>query len=188
MAIGGGTPTYLDIAGLNTLFDIAANLFGAELGRVPLSVETSPQTSDSAKMTLLRERGVDRVSIGVQSFYEAETAAIGRGQKTADVEAALTRIREAGIPNLNMDLMYGLPGQTAETWLDSLKMPPCGTRRKKLYLYPLYVRPLTGLGRVGRAWDDQRLELYRLGRDFLRSQGYHANLHANVPGKPRFRE
>lgn len=171
MAIGGGTPTYLDMAGLNRVFDITAELFGAELGRIPISVETSPGTSEAAKMTLLQQRGVDRVSIGVQSFHEAEAAAVGRGQKTAEVEAALTRIREAGIATLNIDLMYGLPGQTAATWLSSLEAA-LRFQPEELYLYPLYVRPLTGLGRVGRAWDDQRLELYRLGRDFLRSSGY----------------
>lgn len=171
MAVGGGTPTYLDLAGLDRLFDLGGDLFGVDGGQVPISVETSPHTSEPAKLRLLRRRGVDRVSLGVQSFLEAEVRAVGRGQKTAEVEAALTRIREAGIPSLNIDLMYGLPGQTAETWLASLRHA-LRFAPEELYLYPLYVRPLTGLGRVGRAWDDQRLELYRLGRDFLRSEGY----------------
>ena len=171
MAIGGGTPTYLDTSGLHTLFDIAEGLFGADLANIPISVETSPQTSEAAKMALLQKRGVDRVSIGVQSFVETEVAAVGRGQKTSDVEAALRRIRSAGIPNLNIDLMYGLPGQTAATWLGSLEHALHWTP-EEIYLYPLYVRPLTGLGRAGKEWDDQRLELYRLGRDFLRSRGY----------------
>jgi len=171
MAVGGGTPTYLDAAGLGRLFDMAANLFGVDGGRIPISVETSPHTSEPEKLKLLRERGVDRVSIGVQSFVEAEVRAVGRGQKTAEVEAALTRIREAGIPSLNIDLMYGLPGQTPGTWLSSLRSA-LQFAPEEVYLYPLYVRPLTGLGRVGGAWDDQRLELYRLGRDFLRANGY----------------
>src|SRR5207248_2558240 len=111
--------------------------------------------------------------IGVQSFVEAEVAAAGRAQKTADVEAALGRIRESGFPILNVDLIYGLPGQTVESWLLSLEQ---GLRfaPEEIYLYPLYVRPLTGLDRQGvRAWDELRLECYRAGRDRLVSGGYH---------------
>ena len=171
MAVGGGTPTYLGVAGLDRLFNIAGELFGVGGGRIPISVETSPHTSEPEKLRLLRARGVDRVSIGVQSFVEAEVRAVGRGQKTAEVKAALGRIREAGLPSLNIDLMYGLPGQTAETWLTSLQSALKFTP-EEMYLYPLYVRPLTGLGRVGGAWDDQRLELYRLGRDYLWAAGY----------------
>lgn len=171
MAVGGGTPTYLDTAGLSRLFDMASELFGVDGDQIPISVETSPHTSEPEKLELLRERGVDRVSIGVQSFVEAEVRAVGRGQKTADVEAALSRIREAGIPSLNIDLMYGLPGQTSETWLFSLQSA-LRFAPEEVYLYPLYVRPLTGLGRVGGAWDDQRLELYRQGRDYLWANGY----------------
>ena len=172
MAIGGGTPTYLDEDGLNALFDIAETQFGANLAGVPISVETSPGTATPEKLALLRARGVDRVSMGVQSFVEAEAAAVGRGQKTALVETALEWIRASEIPTLNVDLMYGLPGQTTETWLESLRAA-LRYAPEELYLYPLYVRPLTGLGRTGRvAWDDQRLACYRAGRELLLSQGY----------------
>jgi oxygen-independent coproporphyrinogen-3 oxidase len=172
MAVGGGTPTYLNVPELHALFDIAADLFGARLGSIPISVETSPRTAEPERLRALRERGVTRVSIGVQSFLETEVAAIGRAQKTAEVERALERIRAAGIPTLNIDLMYGLPDQTVETWLASL----CAALRfapEELYLYPLYVRPLTGMDRLGkRTWDELRLDCYRAGRAFLREAGY----------------
>ena len=61
----------------------------ADLGNIPFSVETSPRTAEPEKMRLLRQRGVDRVSIGVQTFDEQEIAVIGRAQKTALVEKAL---------------------------------------------------------------------------------------------------
>lgn len=171
MAVGGGTPTYLDLAGLDTLFDIAEGLYGADLAAIPISVETSPRTAEPEKLALLRRRGVDRVSIGVQSFVEAEVAAIGRAQKTGLVETALSTIREAGIPSLNIDLMYGLPGQTVETWLESLRSA-LRFAPEELYLYPLYVRPLTGLDRSPKSWDDIRLACYRAARDLLRTEGY----------------
>jgi oxygen-independent coproporphyrinogen-3 oxidase len=171
MAVGGGTPTYLDCAGLDRLFDLAADIYGANLASTPVSVETSPRTATPDRLRLLRGRGVDRVSVGVQSFIEAEVVAVGRGQKTALVEQALTNIREAGIPDLNIDLMYGLPGQTLATWQASLHAA-LRFQPEEIYIYPLYVRPLTGLDRTFRSWDDQRLECYRLGRDYLESVGY----------------
>lgn len=171
MAIGGGTPTYLDLAELDMLFDIAANTYGADLARIPISVETSPRTAEPEKLALLRRRGVDRVSIGVQSFDEQEVKAVGRGQKTALVETALSNIREAGIPSLNIDLMYGLPGQTVESWLGSLKTA-LKYSPEELYLYPLYVRPLTGLAHSPKAWDDIRVACYRAARDLLLASGY----------------
>ena len=69
----------------------------------------------------MRSRGVTRASIGVQSFFESEVAAVNRRQTTAEVEAALTRMRAAGFPIINIDLIYGLPGQTVETWLQSIR-------------------------------------------------------------------
>jgi oxygen-independent coproporphyrinogen III oxidase len=171
LAIGGGTPTYLKPADLHRLFDIAEQIFGAAPQAIPVSVETSPKTADRERLRVLRERGVDRISIGVQSFFEHEAAAAGRPQTTAAVETALERIRALGFPTLNIDLIYGIGGQTVASWLASLRAA-LRYQPEELYLYPLYVRPLTGLGRQGRAWDDSRLACYRAGRDFLLSQGY----------------
>jgi oxygen-independent coproporphyrinogen-3 oxidase len=170
-AVGGGTPTYLDLRNLEALFDIAENIMGADLQAIPVSVETSPGTAEADKLDLLRAHGVKRVSIGVQTFNETEAAAVGRPQKTAHVEAALGRIRRAGFPVLNIDLIYGLPGQTVASWLESLRAA-LRFSPEELYLYPLYARPLTGLGRTRRQWQDVRLDCYRQGRDLLRDAGY----------------
>jgi oxygen-independent coproporphyrinogen III oxidase len=72
---------------------------------------------------------------------------------------------------LNIDLIYGIDGQTAATWMHSLDAA-LAWRPEEIYLYPLYVRPLTGLGRRARDWDDQRLTLYGIGRDHLLAEGY----------------
>lgn len=170
-AIGGGTPTQLPIGHLETVLDIAENTMGAKLQKIPISVEVSPETATEEKLKLLRSHSVDRVSIGVQSFIESEVLATQRRQSNIQVEAALTRIKQAGFPTLNIDLIYGLPGQTVDTWLQSihtaLRFQP-----EEIYLYPLYVRPLTGLGRTDKEWDDIRLACYREGRSLLLSQGY----------------
>lgn len=172
VAIGGGTPTYLAPRDLETLFDLLAETFGVDLAAVPTAIETSPLTATADRLQVLRARGVERVSIGVQSFIEAEAAAAGRAQQRSVVEAALERLRDARFPRLNIDLMYGLPGQTVETWLASLEAA-LRYQPEELYLYPLYVRPLTGLGRRGaETWDAQRLACYRVARDLLLDRGY----------------
>ncbi|GII57173.1 coproporphyrinogen III oxidase [Planotetraspora thailandica] len=170
-AIGGGTPTYLSASELTRLFDLAEGVLGADLRAVPLSVETSPATATADRLAVLAERGATRVSIGVQSFIEAEARAAVRPQHRAEVDAALDRIRAASFETLNIDLIYGIDGQTPRSWRHSLDTA-LSWRPEELYLYPLYVRPLTGLSRTGRDWDDQRLELYREGRDHLLAAGY----------------
>ncbi|MGA5067463.1 STM4012 family radical SAM protein [Streptomyces exfoliatus] len=178
-AFGGGTPTFLTADELERLCDIAEKRMGVDLRAVPLSVETSPATATADRLTLLAERGATRLSIGVQSFVEAEARAAVRPQRRADVEAALGRIRDTGVPVLNIDLIYGIDGQTEDSWRSSLDAA-LAWRPEELYLYPLYVRPLTGLGRISpaerrradREWDELRLRLYRYGRDHLLGQGY----------------
>lgn len=174
-AFGGGTPTFLDAAELSRLFDIAEKWMHVEFGAIPLSVEASPATATPDRLRVLAERGTTRLSLGVQSFDEGEARAAVRPQKTAEVERALAAVRDARIPILNIDLIYGIDGQTEASWLRSLDAA-LAWRPEELYLYPLYVRPLTGLSRLGRraeaAWDEQRLRLYRTGRDHLRAQGY----------------
>src|SRR6185369_12116493 len=139
--------------------------------QIPASCETSPLTADEARLRVLRERGIDRVSIGVQSFVEAEVGAIGRSQRTSVVEQALERIRKFDFPVLNLDLMYGLPGQTVASWLASLQSA-LRFEPEELYLYPLYVRPLTGMSRHPKEWDDIRLACYRKARSLLLHSGY----------------
>ncbi|KAA2256384.1 coproporphyrinogen III oxidase family protein [Solihabitans fulvus] len=174
-AIGGGTPTYLDAGELTRLCDIAERVVGADLLATPLSVETSPATATPDRLAVLAERGTTRISIGVQSFLDAEARSAVRPQRRAEVEQALDAIRDARIPVLNIDLIYGIDGQTEATWLRSLDAA-LGWSPEELYLYPLYVRPLTGLaGRAGapeESWDAQRLRLYHLGREHLLAAGY----------------
>jgi oxygen-independent coproporphyrinogen III oxidase len=171
MALGGGTPTYLNEEELYKLFYSLETTFGKHLKRIPISVETSPATASSERLQALRKNGVTRVSLGVQSFLEEEVHAVGRAQNTDEVHRTLERLRGAGFPTLNIDLIYGMPNQTNETWLESLRTA-LYYEPEELFLYPLYVRPLTGLDKLGRSWDDHRVALYRSGRDFLLSNGY----------------
>lgn len=170
LAFGGGTPTYLSPRQLHRLFELAERYFAA--AAIPTSVETSPGTATAARLAVLRERGVQRVSLGVQSFLDAESHAIGRPQRQDEVRAALERLRT--FPVLNIDLIYGQPQQTVETWLDSVRTA-LSYQPEELYLYPLYVRPETGLGRrdgPSVVAPEQTRELYRAARELLLSEGY----------------
>ncbi|KUL39108.1 STM4012 family radical SAM protein [Actinoplanes awajinensis] len=173
-AFGGGTPTHLESGELAELFDICTGVLGARLPGVPLTVETSPATATPDRLEVLTAHGVTRVSIGVQSFLDSEAHAAGRPQRRSEVDRALGAIRDARVPVLNLDLIYGIDGQTPESWQLSLDTA-LGWRPEEIFLYPLYVRPLTGLGRraVSRDdWDAQRLALYRQGREALLAAGY----------------
>ncbi|HEY0073306.1 MAG TPA: STM4012 family radical SAM protein [Abditibacteriaceae bacterium] len=177
LAIGGGTPTFLSAAGLHRLFDIAEEIMGARPLDIPVSVETSPLTATPEKLQILKSRGANRISIGVQSFVESEVRAGGRAQKTDDVLAALNAIRDANFSTLNIDLILGLPGQTTESLQVSL-YAALQFRPEEIFLYPLYVRPLTGLGKRAQNGKIEvenlaRRDLYRAGRDFLLENGYH---------------
>jgi oxygen-independent coproporphyrinogen-3 oxidase len=170
-AIGGGTPTFLNEAELGAVFDVAEQVMGADLRATPAGVEASPDTLTAGKVALLKARGVGRVSLGVQSFLESEAAASGRPQSRREVDAALALLAGAAFPTVNIDLIYGLPGQTVETWLYSVRQALVYAP-DELYLYPLYVRPLTGLGRSRQGWDDIRQACYRAGREVLLAKGY----------------
>lgn len=165
-AVGGGTPTFLPAADLDRLLSSV----GWVAGGGPLSVETSPDSMDAERVEVLGSHRTTRVSMGVQSFADEEVRALGRPQRRRQVEDALDLLRTQPWA-LNLDLMYGMTGQTAGSFVASIDAA-LSWAPEELYLYPLYVRPLTGLGRSGRAWADQRLELYRAGRDRLLEAGY----------------
>ncbi|MFK7768153.1 MAG: STM4012 family radical SAM protein [Mariniblastus sp.] len=181
MAIGGGTPTYLNNEELIELFDIITNVLGVEPRAIPVSFEASPATIDEEKLQLLKNFGVDRLSMGVQSFNHREAHAIGRPEKADQVRQALDLLGRFNFETLNIDLIYGGENQTNQQWLSSVD-EAISYRPEEIFLYPLYVRQLTGLDRVGRlselsdaqqqSWDDQRLEAYRAARDRLTACGY----------------
>ncbi|HSU57323.1 MAG TPA: STM4012 family radical SAM protein [Candidatus Dormibacteraeota bacterium] len=194
IAFGGGTPTVLSVQQLERVLKLVRGLAAQkrEDENIPFSVETSPATATTEKLALLRAHRVERISLGVQSFLDSEAAAVGRRQVRSDVETALQRVRGFGFPTLNIDLIYGIPGQTTETWRESLEAA-LAYDPEEIFLYPLYVRSLTGLGRANRHWEDQRLELFREGRDFLLEQGYsHVSMrmfragHANASDGPAY--
>lgn len=170
-AVGGGTPTFLTSRQLEHLFMMIEDSFELSISDLPTSVETSPSTATDERLGLLREVGIQRISIGVQSFVNEETKGLGRPQNLEQTHQALQRIRQFGFPVLNIDLIYGDPHQTLDSWSQSLA-EALNYHPEELYLYPLYIRPQTGLARAGSSLTHHRSDLYRYARDLLCSQGY----------------
>jgi len=117
--IGGGTPTLLP----HDELDLLLRTIRSGTARQPVcewTVEANPATVDARKAAILVENGVTRVSMGAQSFFERELAVLERLHGPEDVQPTVRLLRDAGLPSLNVDLIFGIPGQTLETWTESL--------------------------------------------------------------------
>lgn len=167
-AVGGGTPLILDEGQLEELFCLA-ELFGLHPSRVFTSVETSPEYTQKSVLRQLRARGVERLSMGVQSFNETELKKLKRRPGLGTVVGALENIVEAGFPQFNLDLIYGIEGQTVESFMRSLNTA-LTYRPNELFIYPLYVRPGTRID--VRSTDDIGYAIYKSARELLVGQGF----------------
>jgi oxygen-independent coproporphyrinogen III oxidase len=171
-AIGGGTPTLLSAQHLSRVFAALATTYNVDFSAVPFSVETSPETADDEKVAVLAANNVHRVSIGIQSWFASELRGMGRPQDVNRAHEAVNRLRASTIAKLNIDLIYGVEGQTIESMKSNIAQT-LAHEPDEVFLYPLYVRPLTGLGRnTRREWDDDRVTQYRVGRDALLEAGF----------------
>jgi len=117
--LGGGTPTVLEAGQLERIFHAVRSQFEVKPD-AEVTVECAPGTLTPAVVESLLRCGVNRVSLGVQSFVDREAAAVGRLHTRATVLEDVARLRAAGIANINIDLIAGLPHQTAESWEFSL--------------------------------------------------------------------
>jgi oxygen-independent coproporphyrinogen-3 oxidase len=117
--LGGGTPSILEAAQLRRIFAAVRGHF-AVTPDAEITVECAPGTLTPALIETLLQCGVNRVSLGVQSFVDQEAQSVGRLHKRATVLEEIGRLRAAGLANINIDLIAGLPHQTAESWAFSL--------------------------------------------------------------------
>lgn len=176
LTFGGGTPLILPEKLLERIFKISEKFFDMSGGNVPVIVETSPNQTSPEKLEILKAHGCSRISIGVQSFVENELRALHRFHSPDSARRALEYIRKTEIPTLNMDIIYGIAGQTRESLLFSLT---CALEYapEELFVYPLYIKPGTALYRDGfhghTGEEEQSMRcLYEEARDFLTGQGY----------------
>jgi oxygen-independent coproporphyrinogen-3 oxidase len=143
--LGGGTPTVLEASQLQRVFDAVRTEFSVRPD-AEVTVECAPGTLGPEVVEGLLHCGVNRVSLGVQSFVDAEAAAVGRLHKRSTVLDDLARLRAAGIANINVDLIAGLPHQTAESWQQSLD-ETLATAAAHVSVYMLEVDEDSRLGR-----------------------------------------
>jgi len=118
---GGGTPSLVPAEHIAEILAACRRLFPVS-SDCEISLEANPGTLTADKASAYREMGINRVSIGAQSFDDSELAAIGRDHSGNQVDESVVRLREVGIYNLNLDIMLGLPGQTEEHWSRNLEM------------------------------------------------------------------
>jgi oxygen-independent coproporphyrinogen III oxidase len=117
--LGGGTPSILEGAQLLRIFGALRNQFVVAADS-EITVECAPGTLTSSLIETLLRAGVNRVSLGVQSFDDREAQSVGRLHKRSTVIEEIARLRQSGLHNINVDLIAGLPYQTAESWRYSL--------------------------------------------------------------------
>lgn len=174
--MGGGTPSQLPLPLLARLIDgLKATL---DLKAVEeFTLEANPDDVTPEWCAAVRALGVNRVSMGVQSFQDAVLRLVGRRHTARQAIDAVASLRHAGIDNISIDLIYGLPGQTLETWAESVRQA-VDLRPQHISAYGLTYEPGTRLwqqrecGEVVEASEDQYLDMYRVLVGMLQVAGY----------------
>jgi oxygen-independent coproporphyrinogen-3 oxidase len=174
--IGGGTPSLLPDRSLRRLFDCLRKNFIFS-HNPEITLEANPGTLDGEKIATLLSSGVTRISIGVQSFNDGELKTLGRIHTSQDAARATERLQKAGLENYSLDLMYGIPGQTRETWEETLSQAlRLSPRHISAYeLTPEKNTPLYGLIRSGGVVIPDEglvLDMYDHAIDRLAASGY----------------
>lgn len=174
--LGGGTPTVLSSDQLSRILERVHDRFELAVG-VEFTSEANPGIEDRGQFALLRSLGVNRLSMGVQSFQPEELDFLGRIHDAEDALRAYDSAMEAGLDNINLDFMFGLPRQSLEAWKDSLNKA-LELAPRHLSLYSLIVEPETPLahwvetGRTPAPDDDLAAEMYEIAMSRLREAGY----------------
>jgi putative oxygen-independent coproporphyrinogen III oxidase len=174
--LGGGTPSLLDAAQLGALVASLRQYF--PFAPDPeFTLEANPDDIIADKLAVWRELGVNRLSLGVQSFDEAELRFLQRRHTAAQTIAALELIRAASFTNLGLDLMYGLPGQSLDAWTRTLETA-LRFNPEHLSCYQLTLAPETPMGRRLAAGsltpldEETQRQFFLLTADFLTARGY----------------
>lgn len=174
VSVGGGTPLLLSERQLERMFGILETYFSCSEDRT-LLIETAPNQTCRKKLQILKQFGVTRVSMGVQSFREQELIALGRQHHAGQAREALTLLKEFDFPCVNVDFIYGILEQTVQSLLRSLKEALC-FEPDEIFLYPLYLKHGAWLTRKK---EEQKMPdpayvygQYREASAFLRDAGY----------------
>lgn len=173
---GGGTPSSLNIPELGRLNDEIHEAFDFKEG-YEFTCEFNPGDGDKMKLQALRKAGVNRISLGCQSFRDDILQKLGRRHTTRDIVTTIENIRKAGIHNISFDLMLRLPGQTVEDFHDSVQK--CiDLDASQVSLYDLEVHGGTPFGRSQKEGrldlpgEDDHVRMYKAAIEMLTGAGY----------------
>lgn len=187
--IGGGTPTILPPSALLDLLATIRTVAPVQ-PQAEVTVEANPETVDGPGLAQLRAGGVNRLSLGAQSGHDRFLEIIGRRHTVADVERTVALARQAGFTNINLDLIYGLPGETPADWQQTLRWA-ASLRPDHLSCYGLQVEAGTPLdtmvreGRVRLPSEDEVSAMFLAATRFLPAAGYEQYEIANFARRPR---
>jgi len=170
--LGGGTPSLFSGAAIARLLD-GTRASAAVAANAEITLEANPGAADAARFAAFREAGVNRLSIGVQSFRDDKLRVLGRVHDAAQAEAAVVAARAAGFENLNLDLMYGLPGDDVAGAVADLERA-IALKPEHLSWYQLTLEPNTAFERRPPALpdDDVVAAIEEQGRALLAAHGY----------------
>ncbi len=173
---GGGTPSVLDAADIGSIVETVLNRFQFNAD-IEISMEINPGTVDVHKLKALLTAGVNRITIGAQSFQESELALLGRIHTAADSVSAIRGARRAGFDNIGIDLIYGTPGQSKTGLIRDLEMA-VSFEPAHLSCYMLTYEPGTLIDEMRRRGDIEPLgesdaaALFELAGEYTASRGY----------------
>ena len=117
--IGGGTPSILSENNISKILGTATSIYSVNPG-AEVSIEANPKAITFEKAKSFLSSGINRISMGIQSFNNAELLILGRSHNAADALSTFKELRRAGVKNISLDLIYGIPGQTLEQWGNTL--------------------------------------------------------------------
>lgn len=170
--IGGGTPSLLDDTELSSVFSAIRQHF-IVLDDAEITVEVNPGDNLEAFLKSASSLGVNRVSIGVQSFCENELCTLGRRHSADDAKAAVIYARKCGITNISADIMLGLPNSTPETLKKSIDgILSLGTEHISAYILKVEKGTPFDKMKIATPDDEKTSEQYLLLCDTLKTAGY----------------
>lgn len=174
--LGGGTPTTFPVPYLEEVLERVRA--GFKLSEdCEISIEANPATVERGTFEGIRAAGYNRLSVGVQSFDGEELKALDRIHGVEEIHRTVEAARQAGFDNLNIDLMFAIPGQTPASWENNLK-EALAKNPEHLSTYNLSIEPETSFydlqasGKLVMPPDDFQLDLYKHTIDTLESAGY----------------
>lgn len=170
--IGGGTPTALSTGAFERLLKRINSIFHID-NNAEFTVESNPATTDAEKYKMLKDNGVNRLSIGVQSFNDTELLSLSRIHSSKQAIESVYTAKESGFNNISIDLMEGIPGQSLKSLEHSLlKAVSLGVRHISVYSLileegtPFYKNP------PDLPSEDEERDMYRFTKEYLKSMGF----------------